>query len=184
VSIGQLHAQAFGIGVPSQFLSALPYLATVVVLVLISRNRRLTMINTPASLGQPFVPDRESHGHRQQRTLMGPRANQQRTPMNEENFSLALMTTAAAIGFAAGAQAQDKLKACWVYVGPIGDFGYSYQHDQGRLSVEKELGDKVETPSSKTSGRPRRRARLRALRPRRLRIDLRHLVRLHGCHFD
>jgi simple sugar transport system permease protein len=58
VSIGQLHAQALGIGIPSQLLSALPYLATVVVLVLISRNRRLTMINTPASLGRPFVPDR------------------------------------------------------------------------------------------------------------------------------
>ncbi|HEV7255699.1 MAG TPA: ABC transporter permease [Mesorhizobium sp.] len=58
VSIGQLHAQAFGISVPSQFLSALPYLATILVLVLISRNRRLTMINTPASLGQAFVPDR------------------------------------------------------------------------------------------------------------------------------
>ena len=58
VSIGQLHAQALGIGVPSQLLSSLPYLATVVVLVLISRNRRLTMINTPASLGRPFVPDR------------------------------------------------------------------------------------------------------------------------------
>jgi simple sugar transport system permease protein len=58
VSIGQLHAQALGIGVPSQFLSSLPYLATIVVLVLISRNRRLTMINTPASLGRPFVPDR------------------------------------------------------------------------------------------------------------------------------
>lgn len=58
VSIGQLHAQALGIGIPSQFLSLLPYLATVVVLVLISRNRRLTMVNTPASLGRPFVPDR------------------------------------------------------------------------------------------------------------------------------
>jgi len=58
VSIGQLHAQALGIGIPSQLLSALPYLATIVVLVLISRNRRLTMINTPASLGRPFVPDR------------------------------------------------------------------------------------------------------------------------------
>lgn len=44
--------------VPSQFLSALPYLATIVVLVLISRNRRLTMMNTPASLGKAFVPDR------------------------------------------------------------------------------------------------------------------------------
>ncbi|TIS97600.1 MAG: ABC transporter permease, partial [Mesorhizobium sp.] len=58
VWIGQLHAQAFGIPVPSQMLSSLPYLATVVVLVLISRDKRLTMMNTPASLGQPFVPDR------------------------------------------------------------------------------------------------------------------------------
>lgn len=58
VTIGQLHAQALGFGLPSQFLSALPYLATIVVLVIISRNRRLTMMNTPASLGRPFVPDR------------------------------------------------------------------------------------------------------------------------------
>lgn len=58
VTIGQLHAQALGIGVPSQLLSSLPYLATIVVLVLISRNRRMTMVNTPASLGRPFVPDR------------------------------------------------------------------------------------------------------------------------------
>ncbi|OJF91098.1 ABC transporter permease [Pararhizobium antarcticum] len=58
VSISQLHAQAFGIGIPSQVLSALPYLATVVVLILISHNRRTTLINTPASLGKPFVPDR------------------------------------------------------------------------------------------------------------------------------
>ncbi|MDT6941823.1 ABC transporter permease [Brucella pseudogrignonensis] len=58
VTIGQLHAQALGFGLPSQFLSALPYIATIVVLVIISRNRRLTMMNTPASLGRPFVPDR------------------------------------------------------------------------------------------------------------------------------
>ncbi|HEV7319397.1 MAG TPA: ABC transporter permease [Ensifer sp.] len=58
VSISQLHAQAFGIGIPSQFLSSLPYLATIVVLILISHNRRMTLINTPASLGKPFVPDR------------------------------------------------------------------------------------------------------------------------------
>ncbi|MBA5776775.1 ABC transporter permease [Stappia sp. F7233] len=58
VTIGQLHAQALGFGIPSQFLSALPYLATMIVLVIISRDRRLTLVNTPASLGQPFVPDR------------------------------------------------------------------------------------------------------------------------------
>ncbi|MDW6023012.1 BMP family ABC transporter substrate-binding protein [Mesorhizobium sp. BAC0120] len=60
-------------------------------------------------------------------------------------FMLAAMTTGAVLALAASAQAQEKLKACWVYVGPIGDFGYSYQHDQGRLEVEKELGDKVTT---------------------------------------
>ena len=58
VSIGQLHAQAFGIAIPPQFLSALPYVATVLVLIVISQNRRLTLINTPASLGKSFVPDR------------------------------------------------------------------------------------------------------------------------------
>jgi ABC-type uncharacterized transport system permease subunit len=58
VTIGQLHAQALGVGIPSQFLSSLPYLATIIVLVLISRDRRLTVMNTPASLAQPFVPDR------------------------------------------------------------------------------------------------------------------------------
>ncbi|AZO30423.1 MULTISPECIES: BMP family ABC transporter substrate-binding protein [Mesorhizobium] len=58
---------------------------------------------------------------------------------------IALLTTTAALSLAATAEAADKLKACWVYTGPIGDFGYSYQHDQGRLEVEKALGDKVET---------------------------------------
>ena len=58
VSIGQLHAQAFGIGIPSQVLSALPYAATIVVLIIISHNPRTTLINTPASLGKPFVPER------------------------------------------------------------------------------------------------------------------------------
>lgn len=58
VWIGQLHAQAFGLRAPPQLMSALPYLATVVVLVIISRNKRLTMMNTPAALGQAFVPER------------------------------------------------------------------------------------------------------------------------------
>lgn len=58
ITIAQFHVQAQGIAIPSQFLSALPYLVTIVVLVLISSNRRMTMRNTPASLGKPFVPDR------------------------------------------------------------------------------------------------------------------------------
>lgn len=58
VSILQLHAQAYGVGIPSQVMSSLPYLATIIVLVVISQNRRTTLINTPASLGKSFVPDR------------------------------------------------------------------------------------------------------------------------------
>jgi ABC-type uncharacterized transport system permease subunit len=58
VTILQLHAQALGIGIPAQFLSMLPYAATIVVLIIISHNRRTTLINTPASLGQAFVPER------------------------------------------------------------------------------------------------------------------------------
>ncbi len=53
-----LHAQAAGYGLPPQLLSALPYLATIVALVVISRNRALTLANTPAMIGQPFVPER------------------------------------------------------------------------------------------------------------------------------
>ena len=58
VSILQLHSQALGLGIPSQFLSSLPYLATVLVLVLIGRDRLRMMRNTPACLGVPFVPTR------------------------------------------------------------------------------------------------------------------------------
>jgi simple sugar transport system substrate-binding protein len=43
------------------------------------------------------------------------------------------------------ARAQSKLKAAWIYVGPTGDMGYSYQHDLGRQAVAKQYGDKVET---------------------------------------
>ena len=53
-----LYAQGVTIAVPSQLLSALPYLATVAAMVLISGNRFLTKANTPACIGQPFVPDR------------------------------------------------------------------------------------------------------------------------------
>ncbi len=58
-----------------------------------------------------------------------------------------LKATVAAIALAAaGASAQAaEVKACFVYVGPVGDFGWTYQHDQGRIEVEEHFGDKVET---------------------------------------
>ncbi len=52
----QLALQGHGIDVPSQFMSMLPYLATIVVLVLISRNPAWIRVNMPASLGKPFQP--------------------------------------------------------------------------------------------------------------------------------
>jgi len=58
VTILQLHAQGLGLGVPSQLMSSLPYLATVLVLVLISRTRGTAGSAAPASLGLAFVPDR------------------------------------------------------------------------------------------------------------------------------
>lgn len=60
-----------------------------------------------------------------------------------------LLATAAlglglAFGGMASAEAMDKAKACFVYVGPIGDGGWTYQHHQGALAVQEAYGDKVE----------------------------------------
>jgi len=56
VTMLQFHLQASGVELPSQFLSMLPYLATIVVLALISRNPQWIRLNMPASLGKPFSP--------------------------------------------------------------------------------------------------------------------------------
>jgi general nucleoside transport system permease protein len=56
VTMVQFHLQGIGVDVPSQVLSALPYVATIVVLALISRNPAWIRINMPASLGKPFYP--------------------------------------------------------------------------------------------------------------------------------
>ena len=58
VTILQLHAQGAGLGIPSQLMSSLPYLATIAVLVAISRARGALRSAAPASLGLVFVPDR------------------------------------------------------------------------------------------------------------------------------
>ena len=54
VTIAQFHVQGTGVEIPSQFLSMLPYLATIIVLVLISRDAGAIRLNAPASLGQAF----------------------------------------------------------------------------------------------------------------------------------
>ena len=56
VTMLQFHLQASGVQVASQLLSMLPYLATIVVLAIMSRNPTWIRVNMPASLGKPFYP--------------------------------------------------------------------------------------------------------------------------------
>ncbi len=57
-----------------------------------------------------------------------------------------LLTAAAlSLGLAGAAAAQDPVKVGFVYVGPIGDGGWTYEHNKGRLAVEEHFGDAVET---------------------------------------
>ena len=58
VTMLQLYLQGIGVQAPSQLMSMAPYLATIVVLALISRNPRWIRLNMPASLGQSFNPNR------------------------------------------------------------------------------------------------------------------------------
>jgi simple sugar transport system substrate-binding protein len=60
-------------------------------------------------------------------------------------LSRILTGAALAVGLATSAMAQDKTKVGFVYVGPVGDGGWTYEHDKGRQAVEAEFGDKVET---------------------------------------
>jgi len=62
-----------------------------------------------------------------------------RTLMATAALGLGLATSGAAL-----AQGMDSAKACFVYVGPIGDGGWTYQHHQGALAVKEEFGDRVE----------------------------------------
>lgn len=62
--------------------------------------------------------------------------------MKLNNF---LASAAMVLGLATAAVADDKTKVGFVYVGPVGDGGWTYEHNEGRLAVEEEFGDKVET---------------------------------------
>jgi len=69
-------------------------------------------------------------------------------PNGRTHIKKVLSAAVAVIALAAGmsaAEAADKLKACWVYVGPHNDGGYSEGHDKGRLYAQEKLGDKIET---------------------------------------
>ncbi len=63
------------------------------------------------------------------------------------NLMKLLTSAALSVGLATGVMADghEKTKVGFVYVGPVGDGGWTYEHDQGRLAVEEAFGDKVET---------------------------------------
>ncbi len=66
--------------------------------------------------------------------------------MNRRQFTaLAMLAASSALAFTAPARAEEPLKVGFVYVGPVGDAGWTYAHDQGRLAMEKALGAKVKT---------------------------------------
>src|SRR5690606_31052434 len=60
-------------------------------------------------------------------------------------LALAAATAMSTLTVLPAAAQDDPLKVGFIYVGPIGDYGWSYQHDQGRLAIEEEIGDKVDT---------------------------------------
>ncbi len=61
------------------------------------------------------------------------------------NFKKILAAAISAMMLNLASAANEPLKVGFIYVGPIGDFGWSYQHDQGRLALEKKFGDKIKT---------------------------------------
>ncbi|HGG04238.1 MAG TPA: BMP family ABC transporter substrate-binding protein [Aliiroseovarius sp.] len=66
------------------------------------------------------------------------------------NLGKSLLTSAAlALGLASAAAAEP-VKVGFIYVGPVGDGGWTYQHDQGRQAIEAEFGDQVETVYQET----------------------------------
>ena len=65
--------------------------------------------------------------------------------MQRRTFLITSAAVAALTALPALAQDGEKLKVGFIYVGPVGDGGWSYQHDQGRKAIEAEYGDRIET---------------------------------------
>jgi basic membrane protein A and related proteins len=72
------------------------------------------------------------------------------SPLSQENSMRKTLIAAAAVMLTAGAglfgaSAAEKLKVGFIYLGPIGDLGWTYQHELARQALVKEFGDKIET---------------------------------------
>jgi len=63
-----------------------------------------------------------------------------------KKFMIAAAAVALALGTAmSGASAQEKLKVGFIYVGPVGDMGWTYQHEVGRRAIQEQFKDKIDT---------------------------------------
>ena len=62
-----------------------------------------------------------------------------------KRFMIAAAAAGLAIAAVAGASAQDKLKVGFIYVGPVGDMGWTYQHEVGRKAIQEQFKDKIDT---------------------------------------
>jgi len=60
-------------------------------------------------------------------------------------FAAVALVSSLSFGIVSVSQAAEPLKVAFVYVGPVGDGGWTFQHDQGRLAIEKEFGGKIKT---------------------------------------
>lgn len=68
-------------------------------------------------------------------------------PKPHKAWLASLLLSAGALlgGVVQEAEAEEPLKVGFVYVGPVGDYGWSYEHNRGRLEAEKAFGDKIQT---------------------------------------
>jgi basic membrane protein A len=66
-------------------------------------------------------------------------------PHNKSKYLLRALAAAIGLSTALSAAAADPLKVGFVYIGPIGDHGWTYQHEQGRQALIKQFGDKVDS---------------------------------------
>ncbi len=207
VTMLQLQLQGEGVQISSQFLTMLPYLATILVLVLISRNAavhprqhagvarqavlpRIIRIVTTTSGDRSMNPidfrprlprspaarrrrdarrlqqGREDDDHDDARRSGGERRRRRR----------------AALGAAPAPAASAPLKVAFAYVGPVGDGGWTFAHDNARKALEKHFGDKIADQLRREGARGgRRRARVPRHGEPGQQADLRHHLRLHGA---
>ena len=131
----ELQAKAAGISIVApEFLAALPYLATILVLALIS----MRQLGRRRGAGLPRPPVQTD-------CLKPTRETEDMTLITRRSL-LGAGGAAAALPLLGGrAFAQDPLKVGFVYLGPIGDFGWTYAHEQGRQQAIAEFGDAIET---------------------------------------